>query len=275
MLLNRIAAVLLLVAAAAARPSWADEAVDAVAQARRQCAAGAPAMHVQPQLQDAATRLMHGTPLEAALHASGYRAVRSFQWRLTGYQSPQAVTQMLVRNHCSTLRDPGLTELGVVRSGTTYSIIAAAPFAPPPQGEASDVSASVLALVNRARSQPHRCGSQTFPPAAPLTLNAALAHAATAHAESMAAGNYLEHEGRDGSSPSQRASRAGYDWRSIGENIAMGQTTPEQVVQSWLRSPEHCANIMEPAFVHMGVAFAVNQTSEGGIYWAQEFGRPR
>jgi uncharacterized protein YkwD len=55
----------------------------------------------------------------------------------------------------------------------------------------------------------------------------------------------------------------------------MGQTTPEQVVQAWLKSPEHCANIMEPAFVHMGVAFAVNQTSEGGIYWAQEFGRPR
>ena len=270
----RLAAVLL-IAAAAAAPALADEAFDAVMQARRQCAAGAPAMHPQPQLQDAASRLLHGTSLQAALQASGYRAQRSFQWRLTGYPSAQAVTQMLVRGHCGTLRDPQLTELGVVRSGTTYSIIASAPFAPPHQAEAGDVSATVMALVNQARSQPRRCGSETFPAAGPLAVNTALVRAAAAHAESMAAGNYLEHEGRDGSSPSQRATRAGYNWRSIGENIAMGQTTPEQVVQAWLKSPEHCANIMEPAFVHMGIAFAVNQTSEGGIYWAQEFGRPR
>ena len=53
----------------------------------------------------------------------------------------------------------------------------------------------------------------------------------------------------------------------------MGQTTPERVMQDWLHSPEHCANIMEPRFTEMGVAYAVNNASEGGIYWAQSFGR--
>ena len=274
MLVPRVAAALLLFLAAASSLAAADEAFDAVSQARKQCASAAPALRPQPQLQDAATRVLRNTPLQAALQASGYRALRSFQWRLTGYTSPQAVTQFLVRGQCATLRDPGLTEAGVVRSGTTWSIVAAAPFAPPPQADAGDVASQVLTLVNQARSQPRRCGSQTFAAVGPLTLNGALARAAATHAESMAAGSYMQHEGRDGSSPSQRASRAGYNWRSIGENIAMGQTTPGQVVQAWLKSPEHCANIMEPAFVHMGVAFAVNQSSEGGIYWAQEFGRP-
>lgn len=275
MTLLRAAAAVLLCLAAALQPALADEAFDAVAQARRQCASTAPALRPQPQLQDAAARLLRNTPLQAALQASGYRAVRSFEWQLSGYASPEAVTRYLASGQCATLRNPDLTEAGVARTGTSWAIIAAAPFAPPPQADASDVAGQVLALVNQARSQPRRCGNQTFSPAGPLTLNPALVRAASAHAESMAAGSYLEHEGRDGSSPAQRASRAGYHWRSMGENIAMGQTTPSQVVQAWLKSPEHCANIMEPSFVHMGVAFAVNQGSEGGIYWAQEFGRPR
>ncbi|MGZ5179744.1 MAG: CAP domain-containing protein [Ramlibacter sp.] len=253
----------------------ADEAFDAVVQARRQCAASAPPLRPQPQLDDAAARLARGSSLATALQASGYRAQRSYEWRLSGYPSPQAVAAMLVRGHCDTLSDPALTDLGIRRSGNSYWIVLAAPFAPPPQADAGSVAARVLALVNQARAQPRRCGDRLFNAAAPLALDAALTRAAAVHAESMARGGYLEHEGRDGSSPAQRATRAGYDWRTLGENIAMGQTTPELVVRAWLKSAEHCANIMEPAFTQMGVAFAVNNASEGGIYWAQEFGRPR
>jgi uncharacterized protein YkwD len=133
----------------------------------------------------------------------------------------------------------------------------------------------VLTLVNQARTQPRRCGSQAFGAAPSLSLNEVLTRAAATHAESMARYGYMEHRGRDGSSPADRASRVGYDWRSIGENIAMGQTTPEKVMQDWLHSPEHCANIMEPRFTEMGLAYAVNKGSEGGIYWAQAFGLPK
>lgn len=268
-------ACLAVLAASAPMPASADEAFDAIAQARRQCAGSAPPLRDQPQLRDAAARLARGSALKPALDASGYRAQRSFEWRLTGYPSPQAVTQYLVRSQCGSLRDPALADAGVVRNGSDYWIVAAVPFAPPQPADAGGVASRVLALVNQARAQPRRCGAESFNAAGPLTLDPALTRAAAMQADAMAAGSFLEHRGRDGSTPADRATRAGYDWRSIGENIAMGQATPERVVQDWLRSPEHCANIMAPVFRHMGIAFAVRPSSEGGIYWAQTFGRTR
>lgn len=95
------------------------------------------------------------------------------------------------------------------------------------------------------------------------------------HAADMARNSFMAHRGSDGSSPSERADRAGYDWRTVGENVAAGPDDAAAVVQGWLDSPEHCANIMEPSFTEMGVAFAVDQRSRFGIYWAQVFGRPR
>ena len=249
-----------------------DDLLSALAQARQQCGAFG-VLQPDARLDDAARRLSQGASLEAALQGSGYRAQRSVQWTMRGYRSPQAVAQALVPAQCQALGDAALRQVGVQRSGNAYWIVAAVPFDPPAAAQASGVSARVLALVNQARAQPRRCGAEAFDAARPLALNAQLTQAAAVHAQSMARLGYLEHQGRDGSSPAERARRAGYAWRSVGENIAMGQTTPERVVQEWLRSPEHCANIMEPRFNEMGVAFAVNTASEGGIYWAQTFGR--
>jgi uncharacterized protein YkwD len=253
----------------------ADELFDQLAAARQQCGGRATALRQQPQLDDAARRLSRGGSLQSAMEASGYRAKRSFEWALSGYQSPQAVAQALVQKHCAVLGSADLTDVGAARIGNSYWIIAAAPFTPPEQAQSGEVASRVLALVNQARAQPRRCGNESFGSAQPVALEPRLTQAATEHAQSMARFSYLEHHGRDGSDPADRVTRAGYDWRSVGENIAMGQTTPEQVVQEWLKSPEHCANIMQPRFIHMGIAFAVNKASEGGVYWAQSFGLPR
>ena len=261
-----------LVLAVCAAQARQDDLLGALMQARQQCGA-AGALRPDARLDDAARRLSQGASLERALQGSGYRAQRSFQWNFSGYRSPQAVAQALVPSQCRSLGDAGLREVGVQRSGNSYWIIAAVPFDPPAAAESNGVAERVLALVNQARSQPRRCGGESFAPARPLVLQEQLTQAAAGHAQSMARHGYLEHQGRDGSSPADRADRAGYRWRSIGENVAMGQTTPERVVQDWLRSPEHCANIMEHRFTEMGVAFAVNNASEGGIYWAQAFGR--
>lgn len=258
--------------AACAAGAQQDDLLGALARARQQCGASGALRH-DARLDEAARRLAQGASLESALQGSGYRAQRSFQWSFNGYRSPQAVAQALVPSQCRSLGDAGLREVGVQRSGNSYWIIAALPFDPPAAAEADDVAERVLALVNEARGQPRRCGSESFGPARPLVLQQQLTQAAAIHAQSMARYGYLEHQGRDGSSPADRVERTGYPWRSIGENVAMGQTTPERVVQEWLRSPEHCANIMEPRFTEMGVAFAVNNASEGGIYWAQSFGR--
>ena len=85
----------------------------------------------------------------------------------------------------------------------------------------------------------------------------------------------LSHAGQDGSAPGDRAERAGYEWRTVGENIAAGQQTAEQVVAEWLESPRHCANLMDPDFTEMGVGYAFGPKSPKGVYWAQVFGAPR
>jgi uncharacterized protein YkwD len=137
------------------------------------------------------------------------------------------------------------------------------------------VSARVLILVNDARSQPRRCGGQLFPAAKPLTLNARLERAAQLHSQEMATYVYMEHEGRDGSTPAQRVARAGYEWTDVGENVAAGQDTADAVMVSWLASEGHCANIMNAKFTEMGVASAVNARDAYGIYWTMSLASPR
>jgi uncharacterized protein YkwD len=91
----------------------------------------------------------------------------------------------------------------------------------------------------------------------------------------MARRNYFSHTGKDRSDPGRRAQRAGYRWTQIGENIAAGQGSPEDVVAGWLASPGHCANIMGRDFREMGAAYAIGRDSEAGIYWTQMFGTAR
>jgi len=269
----RLAALFLVLAVLVPAASAQAPLLQALQRARQQCGAAGPPLQPNPQLDEAARRLSRGATLSGALQASGYRAQRSVQWSLRGYRSPQAAVQALVPQHCKALADPGLREVGLQHAGGSWWVIAAAPFAPPASGQSGDVASRVLALVNQARAQPRRCGSQAFGAAGPLAGNRLLAQAAQVHADSMARHGYLEHRGRDGSTPVERVDRTGYRWRSVGENIASGQTSAEQVVRGWLASPEHCVNIMEPRFTEMGVAFAVNKASTGGIYWAQVFGR--
>lgn len=140
--------------------------------------------------------------------------------------------------------------------------------------EAGEVGARVLALVNEARSSARRCGWKRWPAAPPLARSPALDRAAVDHARDMASRSRMEHTGSDGSTPGERATRAGYQWGRIGENVATGQTTPEQVVASWLESPRHCTNLMDPAYTEMGIGFVAGPGNAPAIYWAQVFGAP-
>jgi uncharacterized protein YkwD len=68
---------------------------------------------------------------------------------------------------------------------------------------------------------------------------------------------------------------AGYQEKLVGENIAYGPTTADEVVQGWLGSPGHCENIMNPQFAEMGIAYAAGQASKRGLYWVQLLAAPR
>jgi uncharacterized protein YkwD len=88
----------------------------------------------------------------------------------------------------------------------------------------------------------------------------------------MANNNFLDHKDRDGRTPGDRAELAGYAGQQIGENIAAGQDNVRRVVDGWLASPDHCANLMNPQFRELGAAYAVDPKSDAGIYWTAMFG---
>lgn len=232
------------------------------------------ALRWKAELADAARLIAQGVPARDALRRSGYRATRVFQAHLDGHRSPDGVLQTMSRQYCRPLTDASLKDAGLYRDGRSWWILLATPFETPPASAAAEVARQVLAHSNEARSQGRRCGDEFFPASGPLRLDPRLAEAASAHAQDMARHGFVAHEGSDGSSPGERATRAGYRWRSIAENVAGGQTTARQVVQEWLRSPVHCAALMRPELTEMGVAYAVDMDSEAGIYWSQKLARP-
>ena len=136
------------------------------------------------------------------------------------------------------------------------------------------VRARVVELVNAARSKPRKCGSERFAAAPPLSESRQLDDAAAGHARDMVRRKYFDHRGSDGTQPKDRVLRAGYESRLTGENIALGPESAEEVVEGWLDSPGHCANIMEPRFRDIGVGVARGK-KRGQVYWVQNFGLPR
>ncbi|MEJ7930892.1 CAP domain-containing protein [Ramlibacter sp. AN1015] len=260
-------------------PPGEEGLAQALAQARSQGCGGkqglsAP-LRTVPALSAAARRMAQGTGLQQALQQAGYRADRAFQIQLSGHSDVPAMVETVRQRYCEPLLNGQLSEVGIHRAGNATWIVLADPFSPPSQQQAPDVARRVLEGVNQARSEPRRCGNERFEAAAPLQLNPRLNEAAAAHAQDMARNNFMDHTGSQGSTVDQRVDRTGYDWRRVGENVAAGPQTAEAVVQGWLDSPGHCANIMQPAFTQMGVAFATERASQHGIYWAQVFATPR
>jgi uncharacterized protein YkwD len=132
----------------------------------------------------------------------------------------------------------------------------------------------VLKLVNDVRATGTRCGEKSFGPAPPLQLSGTLDGVASEHALDMARNDYFEHVDLQGHSPADRIRATGYRVRLIGENIAYGPSSADEVVAGWLHSPGHCENIMDPRFVEMGLAVAPGQGARRGMYWDQEFDQP-
>lgn len=99
----------------------------------------------------------------------------------------------------------------------------------------------------------------------PLSTNSTLNNVAEQHSQDMVAQNYFSHQGKDGSLPWNRMQAQGYGYSRAAENIAFGQTTPQQVVTDWMNSPGHRKNILDPNLKEIGVGYY-----DG--YWTQDFG---
>lgn len=126
----------------------------------------------------------------------------------------------------------------------------------------------LLTLVNNVRKTGCNCGGVQMPPVAPLTLNDQLNNAAQGHSNWMLANKTMSHTGANGSSVGTRVTAAGYIWRAVGENVAMGFTSEDAVMKGWLGSSGHCKNIMSANYKELGVGRA-------GNYWTQNFATKR
>jgi uncharacterized protein YkwD len=254
------------------------EAINRLRGGQGDCAAAErlPPLRSQATLERAARGLSQGADLQQSLKEAGYRATRARVLSFTGQGVDAKAAGILARPaYCQQLLDAAMTEVGVYVDARQVWIVLAAPFAPAVAMSAQAAGQRVLDLVNQARAAARNCGERPFKAAPPLRWNDTLAEASRLHAEDMARHNYFSHAGRDGTNPAQRVARAGYRYRTTGENIAAGPQTPDDAVAGWIRSPGHCANVMNPAYSEMGAAFAVDAQSKMGVYWAQVFGTPR
>ncbi|TLS45262.1 stress protein [Streptomyces montanus] len=207
-----------------------------------------------------------GLSLYQRVTAGGYTYLTVGEHLVSGPRTPAEFVEYCLSDGQSrgTLHDPAFTEAGVAyvadsRSGTLYwTALWARPFTP--DGLAR-TAAEVIALTNAERT------SAGLPP---LALDSQLTAAAQGHSADMVARAFYSHTSPDGSEPWHRAAAAGSTRRTIGENIACGQRSPAEVVRGWMNSPGHRANILKPAFTHIGVGFAGGGSA--GTYWTQLFG---
>jgi len=251
-------------------------------------------------LDSVAQQWADGLALAAAAERGGYSALATSGLHVSS--TPAGILEALRRYGCRTVTSPDLRGVGIYRRGLESWIVMTAdyrapglpssgariappalaapvpesPRAPvPPGATAAALATHALQLVNDVRARGTRCGGRLFAPAPPLALSGTLANVALGHAADMAEHDYFEHRDLSGQTPADRVRAVGYREKLVGENIAYGPKTVEEVVQGWLDSPGHCENIMDPRFAEMGIGYAAGRSGRHGVYWVQVFAEPQ
>jgi uncharacterized protein YkwD len=144
-----------------------------------------------------------------------------------------------------------------------------------------------LTHINHVRSERRSCGKYgSMGPVGPLVWSDKLYKAAYAHSYDMAKSSHFSHDGSGsrndrvasemglgrGSNLRDRMSYADYRWLAVGENIAAGQQSVQAAMNAWLRSDEHCKNLMSGKFTEVGMAYTPSN-DQFKTYWSQNFGR--
>ncbi|MEV5439257.1 CAP domain-containing protein [Streptomyces sp. NPDC052682] len=205
-----------------------------------------------------------GVPVYQRVLAAGYPYLTVGEHLVFGPRTPAEFVAYCLGADSSrrTLHDPVFVHVGPASAegsgGRYWTALWARPLTP--DGLAG-TAAEVVELTNRQRT---RAGLR------PLAPDARLAAAAQAHSVDMVARDFYSHTSPDGRRPRDRAAAAGSAHRAVGENIACGQRSPADVVEGWMNSPGHRANILKAEFTHIGVGFAGG--GRAGTYWTQVFG---
>lgn len=249
------------------------------------------ALHYEPRLTQIARLLAQaiflGQPMDdlsdglaRLLQEKGYPHI-AFGGR---YATTDGSVEEMLNNWLDTSGPEGILihdraeEIGVAylnSDGSTVPNIAtniwAVVIAEPARPAESNWRKKVAQLVNQFRA------SNGLPA---LEINAFLNRAAMAHSRDMLARDFFAHINPDGGDPGDRATAAGYRWTQILENIAVGQRTPRDVVNAWIRSTDgHREAMLDPAVTELGVGYVFAPFDPGRItsrhYWSLSLGRPQ
>ena len=224
-------------------------------------------------LDRAAEQWANGRSLASAAQLNGYEAESTAGLHIKGPES--STLQLIKKSDCRTVSNPGFRDVGLYQRGAESWLVLGSVYVAPASAQAPMLATRALQLVNEVRARGARCGDRSFGPAPPVRLSETLGGVAFGHADDMAKHNYFEHEDLSGHSPADRVRAVGYQEKLVGENIAYGPKSPEEVVQGWLDSPGHCENIMDPRFAEMGIAYAAGQASRRGLFWVQLLVAPK
>ncbi|MER7925712.1 CAP domain-containing protein [Streptomyces sp. NPDC096057] len=271
-------------ASTGSRPHAASPAPDptgflALANSAR-AGAGSPPVSLDPRLASAAqahasdmaaagrlgTEGRDGTSVYQRVLRAGYSYLTVGEHLVSGPRTPAEFVDYCLRTEQArqTLLERVFTHAGLAqavdpRSGDVYwTALWARPLT---AGNLANTAEKVVQLTNAERA---RAGLRA------LAVDPLLAAAAQAHSTDMVARAFYSHTSPDGSQPWDRAAAAGSRRRTIGENIACGQRSPAEVVEGWMNSPGHRANILKPDFTHIGIGLAGG--GQMGTYWTQLFG---
>ncbi|MFJ9245567.1 CAP domain-containing protein [Streptomyces sp. NPDC101776] len=242
--------------------------------------AGRPPVSLDPRLTSAAQAHVAGMAAAGQLGAesrdgvsvyqrvvqAGYSYLTIGEHLVSGPRSPAGFVEYCLRTEQPrrTLLERAFTHAGLAqavdpRSGDIYwTALWARPLT------AGNLARTAEEVVESTNAERARAGLRA------LAVDPLLAAAAQAHSTDMVARAFYSHTSPDGSQPWDRAAAAGSRRRTIGENIACGQRSPAQVVEGWMNSPGHRANILKPDFTHIGIGFAGG--GQMGTYWTQLFG---
>ena len=106
----------------------------------------------------------------------------------------------------------------------------------------------------------------------PLKLNAELTAAAKEHSRDLSKWDRISHFGSDGSNPWDRVKRTGYKPSLAAENVGTGQTTFDEVMKGWEKSPGHNKNLLLADAEHMGIALVQDPRTEFKSFWTLVLG---
>ena len=216
-----------------------------------------------------------GTTLRTRLLRAGYAFRQAAQQIAVGYADGRVIVERWFEDGDSrqALLNASFIEIGIGYARRGSGILdhyRAVVLAQPTHKVAADWRREVLALVNRFRAR-HRLKA--------LRLDASLNRAAQAHADDMAARDYFGHVTPDGRNVGDRATRAGYRWASVLENLAAGQGTPSEVVAGWIGSPSHRRALLARDIDDAGIGYRFLARDGGRTrqnhYWTLDMGRKR